>query len=154
MNQADVAVELFRSDCACSQAILGNYGPLYGLDENQAMRLAAGFAGGMRMGEACGAVTGAFMVLGLAYGTNECRTKEGRRSTYAAVDDFAERFLRRNQSLLCRELLGCDINTDEGLAFAQAHDLFAKRCVRLVRDAAEILEVVLPDSGDPERSDR
>jgi hypothetical protein len=68
MSSVETAVELFRSGCACSQAVPGTYGPRYGLAEDQAMRVAAAFAAGMRMGETCGAVAGAFMVLGLARG--------------------------------------------------------------------------------------
>jgi C_GCAxxG_C_C family probable redox protein len=63
MNEVDQAESLFRSGCACSQAVLGTYGPRLGLSETEALRVSAGFAGGMRMAETCGAVTGAIMVL-------------------------------------------------------------------------------------------
>ena len=59
MNKISEATELFREGCACSQAILAVYGQPLGLSRDLAMRIAAGFAGGMRMGETCGAVTGA-----------------------------------------------------------------------------------------------
>jgi len=50
----------------CCQAILSTYGSELGLDESLAKRIASGFGGGMaRMGETCGPVTGAFMVIGL-----------------------------------------------------------------------------------------
>ena len=69
MSRVTEAVELFREGAACSQAILSVYGPMFGLEETTAMRVAAGFAGGMRAGDTCGAVTGAFMVLGLQHGS-------------------------------------------------------------------------------------
>jgi C_GCAxxG_C_C family probable redox protein len=152
MSSVNAAVDLFRNGCACSQAILGAYGPRYGLDEDRAMRVAAGFGGGMRLGETCGAVTGALMVLGLAHCTSECRTKEDRKDANSAVTAFATEFRERHQSLLCRELLGCDISTAEGLKAAQDQDLFASRCVELVRDAATILERMLtaPSPRQPE----
>lgn len=68
MDRVSEAVELFRSGAACSQAILGAYARTVGIDRATAMRMASGFAGGMRLGETCGAVTGAFMVLGLRNG--------------------------------------------------------------------------------------
>jgi len=139
MNDVEAAVKLFRNGCACSQAILAVYGPRFGLDEDRAVRVAACFAGGMRMAETCGAVTGGFMALGLAGCGDGCRTIEGRRAAYASAQSFAEAFRRRHGSLVCRELLGCDISTPEGYKTAVDQGLFRTRCVELVRDAAELL---------------
>jgi C_GCAxxG_C_C family probable redox protein len=144
MGDVDVAVELFKSGCACSQAVLGVYGPRYGLDEARAMRVAAGFAGGMRLAETCGAVTGAFMVFGLAHCGDGCKTAEGRKTAYGAVTSFAQRFSERHGSLVCRELLGCDISTPEGAKAATEQGLFRTKCVQLVRDAAELVEELVP----------
>lgn len=150
MNDVDAAVELFRGGCACSQAILAVYGPRVGLDEDRAVRVAACFAGGMRMAETCGAVTGGFMALGLACCTDSCRTIEGRRAAYDAVASFAEKFRRRHGSLVCRELLGCDISTPEGYRIAVEKGLFRTRCVELVHDAAELLGGMLPAAATEE----
>jgi C_GCAxxG_C_C family probable redox protein len=134
------AVDLFCAGCACSQAVLAAYGKPLGLDSESAMRIAAGFAGGMRLGETCGAVTGAFMVLGLRHALDNGHTPEGRAPVYARVVDFAERFKKRNGSLICRDLLGCDISTPQGMKQAQDRNLFKTTCVKMVRDASEILE--------------
>ena len=144
MSDVENAVRLFQIGCACSQAILGTYGPRYGLDEGRSMRVAAGFAGGMRLGETCGAVTGAFMVLGLAHGGDNCTIAEGRQAAYGAVTTFAQQFRQRHGSLVCRELLGCDISTPEGAKVAQEKGLFRTTCDRLVRDAAELVGDMLP----------
>ena len=144
MSDVETAVGLFRDGCACSQAILGVYGPRLGLDENRAVRVAAGFAGGMRLGETCGAVTGAFMVLGLAYCSDDCRTAEGRKAAYGAILSFADRFRQRHGSLVCKELLGCDISTPEGAKTAVEKGLYRSKCVDLVRGAAELVEGMLP----------
>lgn len=146
MSSVHTAVERFKSGCACSQAVFGTYSPRYGLDENQAMRAAAGFAAGMRMAETCGAVTGALMVLGLAHCTDACRTADDRKAAYAAVLSFFEKFKERQGSLVCRELLGCDVATAEGHKMAVERGLFRSKCVDLVRDAALILEDMLPPS--------
>ena len=143
MSDVDTAVGLFQHGCACSQAILGAYGPRYGLSKEQAFRIAAGFAGGMRMASTCGAVTGSFMVLGLARGGVGCNTADGRQAAYAAVTSFAETFAGRHGSLLCRDLLGCDVSTPAGAALAKDQGLFATTCVTLVRDAAETVERML-----------
>lgn len=148
MNRVDKAVALFEQGHACSQAILSVYGPLFGLDRDTAIRLAAGFAGGMRMGATCGAVTGAFMVLGLKLCTSDSTTVEGRQECYGGMQQFAARFRERNGSIVCSDLLGCDMSTSEGMQAARDQGLFCSICPKMVRDAAEILEEML---GETER---
>lgn len=140
MSDVDRAVELFRNGCACSQALLAAFGPRFGLDEALALRLASGFGSGMRMGDTCGAVTGAFMVLGLASCRASCRTADERQPACDAVASFAAEFRRRQAALACRDLLECDVSTPEGRAEARARNLFKTRCVDVVRTAAELLE--------------
>jgi C_GCAxxG_C_C family probable redox protein len=146
MSDVDRAVEFFKNGCACSQAIAGTYGPRYGLDEDLAMRASAGFGGGMRMAETCGAVTGAIMVLGLAHCGPGCRTADGRQVAYGAVTALAEGFRGQHGTLVCRELLGCDITTPEGAAASREQGLSQTRCVEFVRTAAELVEGFLRDA--------
>jgi C_GCAxxG_C_C family probable redox protein len=140
MSKVAIASQLFRDGCACSQAILVAYGDTLGLPRKTALQLASGFAGGMRMGETCGAVTGAFMVLGLRHASETCDKAAGRADVYARVAEFTKRFQSQNGSIVCRALLGCDISTPEGMKQAQARNLFKTTCVKLVEDAATILE--------------
>jgi C_GCAxxG_C_C family probable redox protein len=147
MNGVSKAVEFFRGGCACSQAVLAAYAPSYGLSEPQALRVSAGFAGGMRMAGTCGAVTGAFMVLGLAKCGADCNVVEGRQAAYDAVVAFSKAFRERQGSLTCRELLGCDVSTPEGAAAAREAGLFSTKCVDFVRCAAELVEELLPVGG-------
>lgn len=142
MTRVAMATELFRNGCACSQAILAVYGPPLGLSRETALRIAAGFAGGMRRAETCGAVTAAFMVLGLRHAAENCATSAGRAEVYARVVEFTKRFQQQNGSCICRELLGCDISTPEGMRQAQERNLFKTTCVRLVENAAALLEAM------------
>jgi len=143
MSKVDEAVECFCSGAACSQAIVGTYGINYGLTRAQAMKLASGFAGGMRLAETCGAVTGAFMILGLKYAGDNCDKRDGRDEVYGALANFMERFKQRNNSVVCKELLGCDISTPAGGQKATQEGLFRTICPKLVQDAAEVLEEML-----------
>ena len=138
------AVELFKGGCACSQAVLVPVAERLGLDRGQALRISACFAGGMRGGEVCGAVTGAYMALGLAHCGADCTTAEGRQAAYAEVASFNSAFRERHGSLLCRELLGGDLSTPEGAQLASEGRLFLDKCPELVRDAALILDAALP----------
>jgi len=104
------------------------------------MKLASGFAGGMRLAQTCGAVTGAFMVLGLKHAGPNCDQRDQREDVYAAIRKFTLRFHERNHTVVCKDLLGCDISTPEGSRQATAQGLCRTICPKLVQDAAEILE--------------
>lgn len=107
------------------------------------MKIASGFGGGMgRMAETCGTVTGAMMVLGLRFGA-ALPDRAAKELVYAKVWKFADRFKTRNGSLLCRDLLACDISTPEGYEAAKEKQLVSTTCPKFVRDAAEILEEML-----------
>ncbi len=147
MNPSDQAVSLFDSGLNCSQAILMAFSEGSALDPELAAKLAGGFGGGMgRMAGTCGAVTGAILVLGLQRGTASPDDKAGKENSYRLVREFAARFQARNQSITCRDLLGCDIGTTAGLETAKAKGVFRTVCPKMVHDAAEILEEMLRNS--------
>ena len=145
MSKQDEAVELFKEGCACSQAVFGAYCEDLGLDRLKAFKIASGFAGGMRKGEVCGAVTGSLMVLGLKYATDDCDKRDSRLALYSLVRDFEDRFISLNKTIICRELLGCDISTPDGMKEATDKNLFKTTCAKLVRDAAAILDGMIDD---------
>jgi C_GCAxxG_C_C family probable redox protein len=147
MTRIEEAVAYFKEGFSCSQAIMAAYGPTVGLDRDTALKIASGFGGGMgRLAETCGVVTGAIMVLGLKFGS-AASDRESKEAVYTRVREFAERFKARHGSLLCRDLLGCDLNSPEGLALAQEKKLFSTVCPPYVETAARILEEMI--GGNP-----
>jgi len=148
VTKVQQAVEEFKSGFNCSQAVLGCYCRQFGLDREQAFKVATAFGGGMRMAETCGAVTGAFMVLGLKHGNATSEDKAAKGKTYEKVVELTTRFKARNGSVACKQLLGCDISTPDGMKKAQKDGLFDSICPRMVRDASEILEEMLAEDGD------
>ena len=140
-TKAAKAVDLFAGGLLCSQSILMTYGPDHGLDEDSALRLARPFGSGVaRMCDTCGAVSGAFMVLGLRY--DDDNEKTAKETVYAKAQEFARRFREKHGSTNCRELLDCDLGTGEGQSRFRDGNLIV-RCNAYVRDAAEILEDIL-----------
>jgi len=145
--KSEEAVKRFKKGFNCSQAVIGTFSEQFGLDCDKASKVATGFGGGMRMGGTCGAVTGAFMVLGLKYGNSTAKDKEGKAKTYKQIEEYISRFKSRNNSVACREILGCDISTSEGMKEAQSKGLFSSTCPRMVQDAADILEEMLNEKN-------
>lgn len=136
MEKAEQAVELFNQGYCCSQAVLAVFSEDLGLSKETALRIASGFGGGMKMAQVCGAVTGAIMALGLKNGPDKNKMTE-------YVLEFIKRFKGINGSVICRELMGCDICTPDGMQTAKEKDLFNTLCPKLVQDASEILEEML-----------
>jgi len=58
MSKVEEAVNLFNSGYACSQAIVATYGQPFGIERKMALKVTAGFAGGMGIGATCGASPG------------------------------------------------------------------------------------------------
>jgi len=147
LSRVDEAVACFRQGGNCAQAILSTYGTQYGLDRQLALRLAVGLGGGLGCeGEVCGAVNGAALTIGLKVGSeSEVGSREAKKEAYRKVRQFSERFKALHGSLACREILGCDLSTEEGLQEAREKDLFSKVCPGFVADAARILEELLAE---------
>lgn len=144
MSQVEEAVARFEKGFNCVQSVFATYASQFGVDSEMALKIAVGFGGGMgRMAGTCGVVSGAFMSIGLKYGAIDAEDKEAKEKTYERVREFAKRFTDRNGSIVCKELLDCDISTPEGYQRAKEQDLFSTRCPQFVRSAAEILEEML-----------
>lgn len=138
MKKSQIAIENFKT-LNCAQSVLMSHAEELNLDRTTALRVALGFGGGMAMGETCGAVTGAYMVLGLKANYQEKTIQEIKADTKVAVRRFNELFIVKHGSLNCKKLLGVDISTPEGSAEANEKGLFDSVCAGLVASAAEIL---------------
>lgn len=140
-NPAESAEKRFSEGFNCAQAVFATFAPHYGLDEKTALKVASPFGGGMaRRGELCGAVTGALLALGLKEGAE---LPAGKEHIYQLAGEFLRRFAEKHGSLLCRDLLGCDISTPAGHQQAAEKRVFVNICPVLVREAAQLAESLL-----------
>ena len=136
MNYVEEAVQLFEDGYMCSQAVLAVFCEEFGLSREQAFKISISFGGGMRKGEVCGACTGAIMALGLRYGENKSKSDE-------MCVKFLDSFKKENGSYICRDLLDCDIRTEEGIKYAIDNNLFKEICPKMVESAARIAENII-----------
>jgi C_GCAxxG_C_C family probable redox protein len=144
VTKPEAAVATFRQHFNCSQAVLSAFAEELGLNRDAALRVAAGFGGGMgRMGATCGAVTGAIVALGLKYGATRSDDLAAKEKTHELVRELARRFQQQHGSLQCRELIGCDISTPENYQRARQQQVFVNLCPNYVRAATAIAEQLL-----------
>ena len=127
----------------CAQSVFSAFSNDLGLDEKTADDIAQAFGGGMHVNSVCGAVTGAYMALGLANPV----TPENAMRNYEKISTLRNEFNRRFKEIYgfinCTDLLGYDITKPEEAEKARESDVFTTKCPNFVRDAAKILEDIL-----------
>ena len=143
-NKSDLAVQCFSNGFNCSQAVFSTYCEELGLDKETALKVSCAFGGGMGLiGETCGAVTGAFMAIGLKYGKFKADDIAAKEKTYALVQEFTKRFKDEFGSVKCKDLLKYDISDAEEMKKAAEEGLFKSLCPMIVKRATEIVEDIL-----------
>jgi len=135
------AEDLFRQGFNCAQAVVAACAPLYGVDEQTALRFAASFGGGIgRMHGVCGAASGMFMLEGLSSGSSVAGDTAGKQANYARVRELAARFRDEHGSLICADLLG--LPADASAVFphcaVRMSESGKKPCVAMVGNAVRI----------------
>lgn len=144
MELIDKEVELIRNKAErahksgynCSQSVLYALADHVGIDEELALKISSGFAGGLRSGEVCGAVSGAIMGIGLKYGYSDGAYKD-KKKYYSIVKEFQKVFKEKNNTIVCRELLGIDLSIRNGEDIIRQNNLFVELCRVFIQDAAE-----------------
>ena len=123
-RHAEKAIEYYSCNFNCTQGVFTTYATEHGIDEKLALKLATNFGGGARKGEMCGAVSGALMVLGLLYGHSESEDLDTKAKAYALSEEYMNRFIQKNGTVVCRELLGYDLSKPEENAVIKEKNLF------------------------------
>jgi C_GCAxxG_C_C family probable redox protein len=129
---------MLEKEYNCAQAIFTAYGEPLGLvDYDTSLKIASAFGGGIaRMGNVCGALTGALMVLGLKYGGAK---REEQEKANAVAGKLLNEFESLNGSIICRELINRDLITDEDVKQAFKEGAF-NNCPKFVDDVSLMLE--------------
>ena len=136
------ALNLFDEGYACSQSILVAFSDRFGIDEEKAKLISSTFGGGMgRLRQKCGAVTGGFMVLGLAYGNTNPKDIKTKLTAYQKVRQLNQKIEEIHGASNCYELLKKH-TTEEDVAERKHHKII---CRRVVHDVTGILYDMLDD---------
>lgn len=137
----------FGSGLYCAESVVLALAKAQGIDSDLLPKAASALCGGMgRMCGTCGAVTGAIMGLGLAFGrsTAEQPIQPSYMASQRLIREFEQEFGARD----CHVLLGCDLNTPEGQALFKENGLKELRCAKYTGKAAEIAARIVYDMAD------
>ena len=142
--QGKIACECFSNGFNCAQSIISTFGPGLGVSRELSLKLATGLgAGGNYNGKICGAVMGAFIILGLKYGSDKANDTERKNILRSKLDNFTRDFKKQYSTIECNELVDADISNPEELQRLRANQVFQKLCSKIVHDVANLIEDVL-----------
>jgi C_GCAxxG_C_C family probable redox protein len=137
-------ISSFREDRNCSQAVLLGFADRFQIQEDHALGIASGFGAGMgRLQRTCGAVSGAYMVIGLYAGSNSTNNTEVKEHAYKLIKEYTEMFEHRHGSSNCSDLIRCDLNTPEGQMKFKDEKLGEKVCEQCIKSSIEILDKLM-----------
>ncbi len=124
------AKALYYEGYNCSQAVVLAFAEELGIEKETLARVASSFGAGYGgMGEACGAVSGMLIVLGLAKGFENPGELDKKKAQFKELSEMIEEFKKQNGSIICREILK-SVKTPEGKKAT---------CGDKVKSAAEIV---------------
>lgn len=123
----------------CGQIVLLSAAVKLGLTREQALRICAGFGGGMLAGETCGAVVGALMAIGCKNGAWQPGDLAAKNAVMAQIASFRTQFAEKNGSCMCRDLLGYNIGIPEEAEKIGELGLTQKICPGVILSAVELL---------------
>jgi C_GCAxxG_C_C family probable redox protein len=130
------AQSFFDQGYACSQSVLLAFADQFSIDEKTAKLISSTFGGGMgRLRQKCGAVTGGFMVLGLAHGNTDPKDMDTKLAAYQMVRDLNTQFEDIHGTSICSELLQKHA-TEAEVAERKHHNII---CRKAVGDVAGLL---------------
>ena len=144
MNNEMIAMNYFKNGFNCAQSVLASCKDELNMNEEDLLKISCGFGAGMgRMQDTCGAVSGAYMVIGLKYGKCHKDDNKAREKTYRLVREFDSEFKKVHKTTNCKELLGCNLLTEEGNKYFNDNNLLEKVCIKCIESSVKILNTLI-----------
>lgn len=139
-------IEKFKNGIDCGQVVAEQFEAETGFDASALRKMTACYAAGMMRGETCGAVLGAYNIIGLLYGHSEEGDDAQKGQMLQKMLRFNELFgEKHSEGFQCKELLGADISTAEGGKKINDENLLFTVCPNICCDAVEVLKQVISE---------
>lgn len=116
--------------CNCAQAVALAFADVMKVDEATIYRLSEGYGRGYAVGNICGAVSGAIMVISAISSDGQIEAANTRKATYQLVVAYLNEFEQLYKSYECKQLLA--------LRAQKQHSI--QTCTDVCVEAASLLE--------------
>ena len=148
MDRCALAYDYHKKGYNCAQSVAASFADLTGWTTEQLFAAAGSFGGGYGGShqEACGAVSGALLVLGILAPHTREGDAEAKRRVYALAKDFRQRFFDVFGYTRCDELLRARPGVSERTPAAVRLGVTA-HCDNMIVTAVELLETLLRQQG-------
>lgn len=135
------AVSLFDSGYNCAESVLLALSQHFHQESRAIPRIATAMGAGIgRMGQICGALSGAIMTIGLIKGCDKAEEEnEKRGNLYVEVQQLIKAFEKEFGSSQCKELTQCDFLTPKGTRKFRQEQLRKNLCPKFVAWCAEYI---------------
>lgn len=127
------AEEYHKKGYNCAQAVACVFSDKLGKDEKEIFQMMEAFGFGMGTMGTCGAVSGMAAVVGMVESDGALDAPRTKKASYKAMKGLTEKFLEKNQSVICREIKGVDSGT------------VLRSCDGCIEDAVALLEEYLEE---------
>lgn len=135
-SMKEKSISLFNERYNCCQAIFLPYSQLFNINKETALKMSSGFGGGIaKMGETCGAINAAVMILGLKYGFSDITDKDKKEKLNEIIRNFINDFKNSHKNIYCRNLL----TEDEGTV----HKMHSGKCIAIIEEICDLLDKCL-----------
>jgi C_GCAxxG_C_C family probable redox protein len=143
MENKEVALIYFDDQLNCSQAVFSAYSEMFGVSEDDAIKIAAGFGGGIgRTQETCGALTGAVMALGCKF-FDINNVEKSKNLIYEKTSELLSKFKEIHKSTYCLDLTGIDFSKEGGRELFKKMNIQEKVCRNCIVDVCNILDEMI-----------
>lgn len=144
MDRCALAYEYHKNGYNCAQSVAGAFADLTGWTPEQLFSAAGGLGGGYGGSheEACGALSGALLVLGIMVPHTREGDAEAKRRIYALAKDFRQRYLDVFGHTRCMDLLKARPGVSEKTPASQRLGVTA-HCDNMIVTSVELLEGLL-----------
>jgi C_GCAxxG_C_C family probable redox protein len=132
----------------CAQSVIGALTEDTGQTLALSLAVSGGFGGGMRASELCGAVTGAVMSLGLVFPYTDSENEASKDQIANITREFIARFREKHPSIICRELIGYDMEKEQGMVHPEINHSI---CPGVINDAVEIAHELIEKYKTPQK---
>ncbi len=143
LSAAEKAISLHRKGYNSSQSILFAFSEKIGMDKDAALRNASAFGYGLgTVQSVCGIITGAAMVIGNYYYSDE-EIFGSRQLIFEKTQTFIKTFEKKYHSVNCLELVGVNFHEPGGLQKVRESEIFESTCKNMISFACVLLDRIL-----------
>lgn len=142
LSEKEIAAE-FGKGFDCSAVVLSELSDELGITKEEAYRVSSCFGAGMLQGSVCGAVTGAFMAIGIKYGNSKPNDMAQKDLCMQKRQEFVNRFEKEFGTTICPCLIKLDVRKEEDMKKAQDTGVLSEVCPKFCRRSIEITKELL-----------